>query len=135
MVNGKGEMSAAPQQIEFVVRGDSARSALAAVLARSLELLTGEVLDPDGELPDRAVHCARAGHTCRMLPALSSRHLPMKSPSLRIAFARSAWMAFWSGKMAFALGPTRILTTPCLASAAGAGSTASLCPKQGWVGL
>ncbi|MER3439325.1 MAG: hypothetical protein C4346_18015 [Chloroflexota bacterium] len=76
MVNGKGEMSAAPQQIEFVVRGDSARSALAAVLARSLELLTGEVLDPDGELPDRAVPLRASGShlpdvACSLIEALA----------------------------------------------------------------
>ncbi|GIW03675.1 MAG: hypothetical protein KatS3mg059_0295 [Thermomicrobiales bacterium] len=69
-------MSAAPQRLEFVVRGDSARPALAAALARSLELLTGEVLDPDGELPDRAVPLRASGShlpavACALIEALA----------------------------------------------------------------
>jgi hypothetical protein len=76
MVDGKHQVSAAPERMEFVVRGDSAQAALAAALARSLELLTGEVLDPDGELPERAVPLRASGShlpavACSLIEALA----------------------------------------------------------------
>ncbi len=76
MDDGKHQVSTAAQRMEFVVRGDSAQSALAAALARSLELLTGEVLDLDGELPERAVPLRASGSdlpavACSLIEALA----------------------------------------------------------------
>lgn len=49
------------QRLQIVASGETAQAALAAALARSLALLTGQVSDVDGDLPARAVPLRASG--------------------------------------------------------------------------
>lgn len=61
MTDDPGRRGARQQRLQLVASGETAQTALAAALARSLELLTGQVSDTDEDLPARAVPLRASG--------------------------------------------------------------------------